>query len=84
MTKATGKQDPKDPFDRVLDSVEASVENNIIRFTQDQETAERTVISDKPASDESHDKENPAFRIILWSIAAVMLLVLIVMMMIYG
>ena len=79
-----GSQEPqesKDQIDGMLDNIESAVEANIVRFSQDQEQAEHTVITSKPVLD---DKENPFLRITLWSIAVVMLLVLIITMMIYG
>lgn len=76
-----GNQEPKDQFDGVLDNIESAVEENIMKFSQEQSVAEHTVITDKTVPD---DRENPILRITLWSIALVMLLTLIVMMMIYG
>lgn len=74
-------QESKDQIDGVLDNIESAVEANIVKFAQDQEQAEHTVITSKPILD---DKETSFLRITLWSIAVVMLLVLIITMMIYG
>ena len=76
-----GSQEPKDQLDGMLDNIESAVEANIVKFSQDQDQAEHTVVTNKPAPD---DRENPILRITLWSIAVLMLLILIVMMMIYG